>query len=77
MIIGNNFQKLDSQCTHTINQIIFTINDHLVPINKLNKACTHQKIEFTYSLHGEEVISVQREVVRIISLLELSIKSVL
>ena len=47
MIIGNNFQRLYSLCTQAINQIIFTINGHSVPIEKLNKAYTHQKIEFT------------------------------
>lgn len=28
MIIGNNFQRLYSPCTQTINQIIFIINGH-------------------------------------------------
>jgi len=32
MIIENNFQRLYSPCTQTINQIIFTINGHSVPI---------------------------------------------
>ena len=41
MIIGNNFQRLYSPCTQTKNQIIFTINGHLVPIDKLNKAYIH------------------------------------
>jgi len=35
MIIGNNFRRLYSPCTQTVNQIIFTINGHLVPIEKL------------------------------------------
>ena len=43
MIIGNNFQRLYSLCTHAINQIIFTINGHSIPIEKLNEAYTHQK----------------------------------
>ena len=34
MIIENNFQRLYSPCTQTINQIIFTINSHSVPIEK-------------------------------------------
>ena len=41
MIIGNNFQTLYSLCTQTINQIIFTINGHSVPIEKLSKAYTY------------------------------------
>ena len=32
MIIGNNFQKLYSPCTQTVEQIIFTINGHSVPV---------------------------------------------
>jgi len=55
MIIGNNFQRLYSLCTHTTNQIIFTINGHSIPIEKLSKAYTHQKIKFTRSQHGENV----------------------
>ena len=47
MIIGNNFQRLYSPCIQTINQIIFTINRHSVPIEKLSMAYTHHKIEFT------------------------------
>jgi len=35
MIIGNNFERLCSLCTQTINQIIFIINGHSVPIEKL------------------------------------------
>jgi len=31
-INGNSIQRLYSPCTQTINQIIFTINGHLVPI---------------------------------------------
>ena len=49
MIIGNNFQRLYFPCTQTINQIIFAINGHSVPIEKLSKGGTHQKIEFTRS----------------------------
>jgi len=69
MIIGNN-----SPCTQTQTQLIFTIKGHWVPINKLDKACTHQKIEFTRSQRGEKVIPAQREIALSISLLELSIK---
>ena len=74
MINGNNFQRLYSPCTQTKTQIIFTINGHSVPTDKLNKAYTHQKIEFTCSQRGEKVILVQREIVLSISLLELTIK---
>ena len=41
MITRNNFQRLYSPCTQTINQIIFTINGHSVPIKKLSQAYTH------------------------------------
>jgi len=68
MIIGNNFQRLCSPCTNTKTQIIFTINGHSVPIEKLNKAYTHQKIEFTCSQRGEKVIPAQREIALSISL---------
>ena len=74
MIIGNNFQRLYSPCTHTTSQIMFPINGHSVPINKLNKVYTHQKIEFTHSQHSEKVIHPQREIALSISLLKLSIK---
>ena len=37
IIIGNKFQRLYSQCTQTINQIIFTINRHSVPIEKIEQ----------------------------------------
>jgi len=74
MIIGNNFQRLYSPCAQTKNQIIFTINGHSVPIDKLNKAYTHLKIEFIRSQRGEKVISAQREIALSILLLELSIK---
>ena len=74
MIIGNNFQRLYSLCTQTINHIIFTINGHSIPIEKLSKAYTHQKIELTRSQRGEKVTPAQREVALTISLLELSIK---
>ena len=74
MITGNNFQRLYSPCTQTINQIIFTINGHSVPIEKLSKAYTHQKIEFIRSQRGEKVISAKRDVALTISLLDLSIK---
>ena len=49
IIIKNNFQRLHFPCSQTISQIIFTTNGHLVPIDKLNTAYTHQKIEFTCS----------------------------
>ena len=42
MNIGNNFQRQYSPCTQTKTQIIFTINGHSVPIDKLNKAYTHK-----------------------------------
>ena len=45
-----------------------------VPTEKLNKAYTHQKIEFTRSQRGEKVIPAQREIALRISLLELCIK---
>ena len=56
IVIGNNFQVLYSLCTQIINQKIFTIDGQLVPIDKLNKAYTPQKIEFTHSQYGEKVI---------------------
>jgi len=56
MLIGNNFQRLYSPCTQTKTQIIFTMNGHSVPIDKLHKGYTHQKIEFTRSQRGEKVI---------------------
>ena len=74
MIIGNNFQWLYSPCTQTINQIKFTINGHSVPIEKLSKSYTHQKIEFTCNQHSEKVMPVQCEIALTISLLELSMK---
>ena len=74
MIIGNNFQRSYSPCTQTINQITFTINDHSVSIEKLNKAYTHHKIEFTHNQLGEKVMPAQHEVALTISLLELSVK---
>ena len=74
MIIVNNFQRLYSPCTQTINQIIFTANGYLVPIEKLNKAYTHQKIELTRSQRGQKVMPAQREIALTILLLKLSIK---
>jgi len=74
MIIGNNFQRLYSTCTQTQTQLIFTINGHSVPINKLDKAYTRQKIEFTRSSRGEKIIPTQHEIAVSISLLEMSIK---
>ena len=49
-------------------------NGHSVPIGKLSKAYTHQKIEFTCSQYGEKIMPVQREVALTISVLDLSIK---
>jgi len=46
----------------------------LVPVDKLNKAFNHQKINFTRNKHGEKVIPAQREIALTISLLKLSIK---
>ena len=74
MIIANNFQRLYSPCTHSTHQIIFTINGHLIPIDKLNKAYTHQKMEFTGNRHGEIVIPTQCQMALTISLLKLSLK---
>ena len=74
MIIGNNFQRLYCPCTHTITQIIFIINGHSISIEKLSKAYTHKKIEFTRSQRGEKVTLAQQEIALTISLLELSIK---
>jgi len=74
MIIGNNFQRLYYPCTQTINKIIFTINGHSAPIEKLSKAYTHQNIESTRSQHGVRVIPAQWEIWLTISLLKLSIK---
>jgi len=59
MILGNNFHWLYSPWTQTINKIIFTINGHLILIDKLNKAYTRHKIEFTYSQCDEKVIPAQ------------------
>jgi len=42
--------------------------------NKLDKAYSHQEIEFTRSHHGEKVIPAQREIALSISLPKLSIK---
>ena len=74
MIIRNNFQRFYSPCTQTKNQIIFTINGHSVPIEKLSKTYTHQKIEFTRSQRGKKVMPAQCEVELTISLLKLSVK---
>ena len=74
MIFGNNFQRLYSPCTETKIKIIFIINGDSVLIDKLNKAYTHQKIEFTRSQGGEKLIPAQRGITLSISLLKLSIK---
>jgi len=74
MIIRNSFQRLYSPCTHTISQIIFTKNSHSIPINKLNRAYTYQKIEFTCSQHDEKLMPGQREIALTISVVDLSIK---
>jgi len=63
IIIGNNFQRLYSQCTQTKNQIIFRLNGHLVTFDKLN--AYYHKTEFTHSQHGDKAIH---------PLLELSIR---
>jgi len=68
MIVGNNFQRLYCPCTHTITQIIFIINGHSISIEKLSKAYTHKKIEFTCSQCDEKIMHAQREVALIISL---------
>ena len=62
MIIENNFQRLYSACIQTKTQIIFKINGQSAPIDKLHKAYTHQKIQFTRSQRGEKVIPGQREI---------------
>jgi len=59
MTITNNFQMLYFPCTDTINQIIFTINCHSVPIDKLDKSYNRQKIEFTYRQCGGKVVPAQ------------------
>ena len=59
MTIENNFQRLYSPCTSSINQIIFTINGHSVPIEKLSKAYTYKRIKFTRSQRGEKVMPAQ------------------
>jgi len=51
-----------------------TINGHFIPIHKLNKAHTYQKIEFTHSQCCEKVIPTQRQIALTILLLMLSIK---
>ena len=53
------------------------INSHSVPIEKLSKAYTHQKIEFTRSQRGEKVMPAQQEVALTMSLLELLLKNIL
>ena len=74
MIIGTNFQRLYSPRTQTIDPIIFMINGHSVPVEKLSKAYTHHKIEFTRSQRGEKVMLIQGEIALTIPLLELSIE---
>ena len=74
MIIRNNFQRLYFPCTQTKSQIIFIINGHVVPIDKLNKAYTHKKIEVTCSQRGEKILPAQCEIALSISLLKLPIK---
>ena len=74
MIIGNNFQRLYSPCTQTIDQIIFTINGHSVPVLKLAKAYTHKAMEFTRSQRGERVTPTQREIALRITESNLGIK---
>ena len=74
MIIEKNFRKLYSPCAQTKSQIIFTINGHSVPIDKLNKSYTHQKIEFTCNQRSEKVIPEQHKIALSILLLEVFIK---
>ena len=57
MIIGNNFQRLYSPCTQTKTQIIFTINDHSVPIDKLIRHTPIKKL----SLHTASVVRKKSE----------------
>ena len=52
MIIRNNFQRLYSSCTQTINQIIFTINGHSVSIEKLSKITLIREL----NLHAASVV---------------------
>ena len=62
MIIGNNFQRLYSPCTQSLESMIFTINGDLACVRKMKDAYTHQKIEFTRSKRGEEqIVPTQRE----------------
>jgi hypothetical protein len=42
IIIGNNFQRLYSPCTQTIQSIIFTLNKKQVEIRKLKSAVTSE-----------------------------------
>ena len=51
MTIENNFQRLYSPCTSSINQIIFTINGHSVPIEKLRFTLIRK-----LNLHGASVV---------------------
>ena len=74
MIIGNNFQKLYSPCTHIINQIIFIINGRSSPIKKLSDTYTHQQDWVYSSQRGEKVMLAQCEMALTMSLVELSIK---
>jgi len=74
MIIENNFQRLYSPRTQSKTQIIFTINDRSFPIDKLAKAFTHKKIQFTHNHRGEKAILAQWETTLSISLLELTVK---
>ena len=51
MIIGNNFQRLYSPYAHAINKNLLTINDHLVPIEKLRLTLIRK-----LSLHTASVV---------------------
>jgi len=60
MIIENNFQRLYSPCTQTVNQIICTINGYSVPTEKLRlplikKLSLHAaNVVKRYCLHNEK-----------------------
>ena len=54
--------------------MIFTIKNHLVPIDKLNKIYSYREIKFIRNQRGEKVIPAEHEMTLTISLLELTIK---
>ena len=55
-------------------QIIFTIYGHSIPIDKLNKAYTYQKIYFAHNQHGKKLILAKHEITLTISALDLLVK---